>query len=244
MNHLSLKNKKKQYISLLSVLSAFSVVCLHTNGCFWIFSTEPYWFTANIIESIFYFAVPVFFMISGATLIDYQDRYTTKEFFIRRAKKTVIPFIIWSLIGLAYRLVKKATLIEELSFKFVINGILGTSFINIYWFFTSLFCIYLCIPLFAAVAKDKRKETFTYLALAGFLVNALFPFVINVLGVDIIWPFSISVVSGSLIYAVVGYIIDNYEFSRKETVIIYVLAIIGLLMHIVGTYCLSIEEGA
>lgn len=68
-----MNNRDTQYLTLLNVLSAFSVVFLHTNGCFLHFSTERYWFTANIIESIFYFAVPVFFMISGATLIIEND---------------------------------------------------------------------------------------------------------------------------------------------------------------------------
>ena len=76
-------NKKLEYISILNVISAFAVIMLHTNGCFWDFSYERYWFTANIIEPVMYFAVPVFFMITGATLLDYKDRYSTEEFFLK-----------------------------------------------------------------------------------------------------------------------------------------------------------------
>ena len=69
-------NKEKLfYINLLNVVSAISVIMLHTN-CFWIDDVSAsYWKSANIIECLFYFAVPVFFMNTGATLIDYQDRY-------------------------------------------------------------------------------------------------------------------------------------------------------------------------
>lgn len=88
--------RKENYISILNVFATVSVVFLHTNGVFWIFSKERYWITANVIESIFYFAVPIFFMISGTTLIDYRERYNTKEFFLRRIKKTLIPYIGWS----------------------------------------------------------------------------------------------------------------------------------------------------
>ena len=95
-------NKYRQYITVLNVLSALSVVFLHANSCFWGFSYEPYWLTANVIESVFYFAVPVFFMISGANLIDYHKRYDTKTFFEKRIHKTLIPFICWSIIGLFY----------------------------------------------------------------------------------------------------------------------------------------------
>ncbi len=36
------------------------------------------WVSANLLETIFYFALPVFFMISGATLLDYRSKYSTK----------------------------------------------------------------------------------------------------------------------------------------------------------------------
>jgi len=75
------------YINVLAVVSALAVVFLHANGCFWKFSYENYWFSANIIESLFYFAVPCFFMISGATLLDYNERYDTKIYFVKRVKK-------------------------------------------------------------------------------------------------------------------------------------------------------------
>ncbi len=68
--------KKKYYIQNLSVLSAFAVVALHVNGEFWNFSYGRYWITSNIIESLFYFAVPIFFMITGVTLVDYNERYS------------------------------------------------------------------------------------------------------------------------------------------------------------------------
>lgn len=76
------ENKKDtRYITVLSVLSSLAVVFLHTNGCFWGgVGHNARWISANIIESLFYFAVPIFFMISGATLLDYRKRYDTKTF--------------------------------------------------------------------------------------------------------------------------------------------------------------------
>lgn len=85
--------KKLIYVENLSVLSAFAVVALHVNGVFWNFSYDRYWLTANVIESLFYFAVPIFFMITGVTLLDYNDRYSTKEYFKKRIKKTFLPFL-------------------------------------------------------------------------------------------------------------------------------------------------------
>lgn len=77
-------DERKDYITLLGVVSAIAVVYLHANGCFWDFSTDDYRFSANIIESVFFFGVSEFFMITGVTLIDYPKRYSTEDFFRRR----------------------------------------------------------------------------------------------------------------------------------------------------------------
>lgn len=236
--------QKTNYISLINVISCIAVVFLHTNGCFWSFSLERYWKTANIIECVFYFAVPCFFMISGATLLDYRERYSTKQYFAKRIKKTLIPFLAWSIIGLIYNIgVLKSINIYEVTSLFIYNGIMSTSFVSIYWFFPSLFCIYLSIPLFAAVDKKLRKETFSYLAILGFIFNFMIPLLKKVFFPNISWPISISVVSGNVIYIVVGYLLNGYEMSAKMRKTIYLFAVIGFCIHLIGTYLVSVEAG-
>ena len=61
-----------EYIDYLNVFCCLSVIALHCNGCFWKFSYESYWISSVFIECIFYFAVPIFFMITGITLFDYK----------------------------------------------------------------------------------------------------------------------------------------------------------------------------
>jgi surface polysaccharide O-acyltransferase-like enzyme len=235
-------SKKKEYITILNTISAIAVVFLHTNGCFWDFNKEKYWITANIIECLFYFAVPIFFMISGAKFVEYQDRYSTKEFFKKRAKKVLIPFICWGIIALFYLLFTKTISIHGIDIKYILNGLMNGSFVSIYWFFPPLLCIYLCMPLFASVKEEKRKVVFSYIAIIGFILNALIPFIINIFKLDIIFPYSISVCFGFLIYVFIGYLLDKYDMKKRDRYIIYALAIIGLLMHIIGTYKLSYES--
>lgn len=237
--------KKVPYISCLSVVSCLAVIFLHTNGCFWTFRTDRVWKTANVIECLAYFAVPCFFMISGATLIEFRERYSLKQYFTKRIQKTVIPFLVWSLIGLAYQIiVAKTVRTENLRPTFLYNGVMRTSFVGIYWFFTTLFCIYLCIPLFAAVEKSLRKETFSYLAIAGFVINSVIPFCIRLSGKDLAWPLSVQAVSGSLLYIPIGYLLHRYELSRKGRIILYALGVCGLLMHMAGTHILSMKAGS
>ncbi|MBP3676802.1 MAG: acyltransferase family protein [Agathobacter sp.] len=86
--------ERKTYLSLARVIGALAVVMIHTNGCFYEFNIEQCWTLANVIESGLGFAVPVFIMVSGATLMDYSKRYSTKEYFKKRVVKTVITYVV------------------------------------------------------------------------------------------------------------------------------------------------------
>lgn len=238
------KSNRIEYISLASVLSAIAVVYLHANGCFWTFSTSRYWITANVIESVFYFAVPMFFMISGAMLIDFNKKYTLKEYFSKRIHKTLIPYIAWSFIGLAIQFfyIKNIEL-SSVDLTYVVNGLLNGSLVGVYWFFIPLFCIYLCIPLFSAISDDKKKDIFVYVSIATFILNILIPFLISVFSIPIEFPWSIELMGGYLFYTITGYLLHKYEFPKKYRFILYGLALVGLLLHIFGTYYLSISAG-
>ncbi len=135
--------KNTDYIYLLNVVSALAVVALHTNGCFWAFAKETYWDVANILESVFYFAVPCFFMSNGVTLLNYRERYSTKIYFKKRVLKTFIPFLVWSLIGLLYRIIISHSVDpSSLTLLSVFNGIFRFEYIAVYWFFQPLFVMY------------------------------------------------------------------------------------------------------
>ena len=235
---------RTKYIMLESLIAAIAVVTLHTNGCFWRFSaTESYWFSANIIECVFYFAVPVFFMISGATNLDYYEKYSTGKFFLKRIKKTVVPYVVWSLLGVLYLVVLKKLNPQEVTIKYLIKGLSEFNLINLYWFFGPLFAAYLCMPLFAAVQKDRKKSVYSFVVIFTFLFNLLFPFIIYHLKVNYSFPLSVTVGTGYLIFLMMGYLLDKNELKLPVRLIIYALSIVGLLIHIVGTYKLSIAAG-
>lgn len=235
--------EKINYISTLSVISALAVVILHTNGCFWDFSTERYWASANAIESIMYFAVPVFFMISGATLVEYRERYTTKDFFKKRISKTLIPFLIFSVFGLIFQIIIGNVAVGDLSVFSIINGIMNVEYNGTYWFFFPLFGVYLCIPLFAAVPKELRQSIFKYLAVVCFIFNTVLPFICYYLPISYNTGLTVRVGSSYVFYIIVGYLLHTNTLKKGYRVVIYLLGIAGLFTHLYGTYHLSMEAG-
>lgn len=236
-------NNDISYINVLNVLSALAVVFLHVNNCFWNYqggADLSWWKSANVIESLFYFAVPVFFMITGATLLDFYSKYGIREYVIKRVNKTFIPYVVWSVIGLLINVyILELIPINDIGIRFIIKGLIENSFVGVYWFFTALFCVYFCIPLLAAVNQKQKITIYTFtLVLAG-IVNIIIPFIFNVFSLDIKWNYQVLVSSGYLFYILVGYVISKIDFELRTRILLYGISIIGLLLHILGTYYLS-----
>ena len=230
----------------MNVIAAVSVVILHANSNFWHYSGNAFWPVANVIDAVFYFPVPIFFMLTGATLIDYRKRCSTKEYFKKRFFKTVIPFLFWSLFAMCWQ--SRDTLWAIMTgaphndlgwtFNYVIDGILNTKFMDIYWFFIPLFCIYLIIPLFASINKERRIKIFTYIIGISLVINFMIPFIIAVLNryakINYGWPFKIYVGFEYLYYVLVGYVLHKKELKLSQRLIIYAIGLTGLLMLIFG----------
>ena len=236
-------SSQKTYIYLLNALSTISVVFLHTNGCFWSYSKRNWWRSANIIESVFYFAVPCFFMITGVTLLDYNNKYSIKTYFSKRISKTFIPFVFWEVIALIYRCLTGEFYAKITNPIQTINEFVNGRLVGIYWFFPALFSVYICIPVFAYIEEKYKIQVCLYLVVMGFIINVYIPFILMAFQIRIDCPVNLWVVSGYMIYVLLGYLIDKLDITFKHEMIIYFLSVIGLLMHIYYTYVFSTDTG-
>lgn len=226
----------KLYISVLNCVSCVAVVLLHTNGIFWSHPSGELWISANFIETYFYWAVPIFFMISGATLMDYRERYTTAEFYKNRIKKTVVPFVFWSLIsGMFMAYISEVPM--DWNIIHIIDNTFNTRYFSIYWFFIPLFAIYISFPIISFAAENIQLMTF--FALIGSIVVFTLPLLCELFHItmnkDVVPP----VVSGYMVYIFLGYILDKVTLDKKKRWSIYIVGIIGWFIHFEGTSMLS-----
>ncbi len=236
--------KDTRYITVLSVLASLAVVFLHANSCFWAFDTGSRWISANIIESLFYFAVPIFFMISGATLIDYRARYDTKTYVKKRVFKTLIPYLVWSFIWLIALTIDGQYKAEDFTFRFFVNGILNAGFSSTYWFFIPLFGCYAGIIVLSLIPEEHKQKTFLFLIIAGFITISFLPFILGFLSINFSNDLKIPFTGGGyLLFVVFGYYINKYDIKLVSRIVIYVLGVAGLLTHLLGTHFASYEAG-
>lgn len=232
---------KKNYISILNVLACIGVVILHTfeTG----YTSDANFVFEVLIRAIAYCAVPVVFMITGATLIDYRERYDTKTFFKKRLLKVIIPLIIWSIIYFIINFFKGKFSINDLSFKFVFEYFFLVKTNPIFWFFVVIIGIYLAIPVISLIPQETRRKAFLYIIIITFVFNQFLPDLLYHLNLnynyDLKFPLTYS---GWISFIFIGYYIDKYEIVKKHRVIIYVLGIIGFLTMVVPTIFISYHK--
>lgn len=245
-----MENNKKYilYFDLLNIFACFAVVALHVNGAVHTFAKTRNWVSCMFIEALFYFAVPVFFMLTGATLMNYRKRYDTGAFFKKRILKTFVPFIIWSITGICWSIFyTKGLKISDINTPAKsISAVINCKGMGIYWFFPALFSVYLTIPLFSLVDEDKRigkKGIFTYLILVYIVLNVLLPFVCRLTGIQ--WNSALNAVScgGYVVWFLIGYLLANTDINKKFRILIYILGLIGFFMYFYLTVQNSFKTG-
>lgn len=167
------------YFDLLNIISCFSVVILHCNGYVHTLNHVGAWGVRVFYEVVFYFAVPVFFMLSGATLLDYRAKYDTKAYFTKRLRRTFLPFVIFSILFSAISWMQTMRAGGSLP---NLNGVMGSILMTkvpgtVYWFFIPLFLLYLVFPILSLAVERMSDKMMFYTCglLAGFEV--LLPFV-------------------------------------------------------------------
>lgn len=230
--------KRVIYFDLLNIVAALSVVFLHCNGIVHTFSDTLAWKQALIIEVVCYWAVPVFLMLSGANLMGYREKYSTKDFFKKRFLRTVIPFVAWTLIVAMEKRINPFSI----GIRTFIDRCFGTSIEAIYWFFIPLFAVYFSMPVLSLL-KDNRRILW-YMAGGALMLHSILPSLFRYIGLQWNGSLSMMTVGGMLIFPIVGYLFATTDFTKKQRLIIYALGLGGAVLRYAMTYLLSMRDGA
>jgi surface polysaccharide O-acyltransferase-like enzyme len=226
----------------LNIFACFGVIAIHCNG-----TVNDYgnialldWLQTLVISMIFMACVPLFFMLSGATLLNYRQRCTTKEFFRRRLLRAVVPFLLWSLIAFAWAL---RSGLYPTGIQDFLSGILNTRFMAPYWFFLPLFSVYLAMPVLSLLADNRR--VLWYMAVAGFVTIFVLPPTLRLVGADSNDLLEFPLTGGGyVVYAIVGYLLATAELGRSRRALIYGLGFGSVVFACVATVFLTMRRGS
>lgn len=235
--------KRKYHIDILRILACFAVVFNHFDPGFFSFNAKEYgsfdyWFM--MFFSVFCkFAVPLFFMISGALLLKKDE--PLKTVFKKRILKIVISLLVISIAYLLYERYFLKNYSSEISTLYT-----GQTEYHL-WYLYAYIAFLLSIPFLRSIAKDLTQSKARYLILLFVAVRYFIPvceqlffngrFKLNgytsgiFIGADIFF------------YPLIGYYIENKfdikSLSSNRLLYLWALNIICILVAMFTTSTLN-----
>ena len=150
---------------LLRVLSMLGVVYLHTASGALRQSIGSLWHFSNLVTSLATAAVPLFFMLSGALLLNQPQTASLHTLFRRRLPKLLVPLLAWS----ALVLLLMAAMGSPQAALEQLTSILGTPVLTPYWFLYALIVMYLLSPLLRELTVRLSDRHWDYMMLLWFV---------------------------------------------------------------------------
>lgn len=227
----------------LNVLATFAVVCLHCTTAVFLNTGDLAWVLDVVVQSVCCAAVPLFFMVSGANLIGYRERYSTKAFFVRRMRRVLSVLILASFLIYLASCFDFAPAVGMVSRSFSLKEFLElflTNQINdIFWFLYCIIGLYLMTPLISRIAINKG--TLRYAIILSFVMSTAFPLISRLLHSDsIMSAIRVDYVydgTGALFYYLSGYYIVRYVDIKKKTVYVIPAILAPMAMTVLTLIC-------
>ena len=226
---------KITYLSMLNLFACICVVYLHCNGMVHTFSHGENWVLALAIECLGYCAVPIFFMLTGATLLCYRERYSTREYAAKRVRKTLVPFLAWNLIWYVVLCVMRDG--EPFDPIVLLSRVMSNSVVDVYWFFFPLFAVYITIP-FLSLLVDNRRALWGLVA-CSFLLGSLLPQVFSMFSIPWNYELGVPMMSGYLILVVLGHLLSTEDLDSRQRTLIYLVGALALAFKFAYTLLAS-----
>lgn len=222
-------------ISFSKIISSYGVIALHVND-FWSFQSKDYkhFKKINFLETLFYYSVPVFALCIGATLLNFNERYSLYDYNKKRFLKVFVPLLGWNVIFYFYKsFFLRSINLGKLNFSNIWNYFFLSKIVNIYDSLHLFLLTYMLVPLLAYIDKEKKMKIYIYYFFLLLITQSIIPYLINIFRIKIVWIYTLKL--GYLIYIFAGYILHNYNFLLFQKFVIYLLGAISFFIHLFGT---------
>lgn len=233
-------NQRIHYIDVLNCIAIVFVLLLHSSQLANVGSrSDKFYLLTRIMQVIFIPAVYIFFMNSGATLLDYREKYSTKVFFQKRIKRVLIPFAVWTLVYYFFdsRFYAFPGPIHQdsLGLRNFITAFANNNINNLFWFFYSILGLYLVTPILSVLSKNHKK-LLMWLVIGYFVFSDLLIYVSNLISINLNTKYINQplIASSYLGYFVFGYLIKENYLSIKQENVLIIVGQICLLFNIIN----------
>lgn len=197
------------------------------------------WWVCNVYGSLSAWMVPVFMMISGASFLDPGRNITIDRLYKRNIFRMLCAFFFWAVFYAFYNTFSGQDLTDSFA-EMVFQGHFHL------WFLPMIIGMYILTPLLRTVTSNRRA---TYMITAVTAVTGVIvPFL-----QDMGWFLDNTLITGThhfgffssyVCFFFVGYLLHNIEITPGVRKVIYAVGILSTFIVFVGTYLLTVRDGA
>lgn len=196
---------------------------------------------SSLLVSITEIAVPLFFMISGATILNSSKTKSIQYLFKHRLIRVLIPFLLWSVLS--------AFLVPIINNSFDLQNFISSLLLiyhqpvlMAYWFIYALVALYLVSPFLKVLVDGMSRNMIDYFLILWLIVNIFLPAMSQSLPKDIAPIFDLYslgriIFSPSLGYFILGYRLTQEHHSkvnlRSAILIASVLMVINIIIRFI-----------
>ena len=205
------------------------------------------WFISVAWGTILRAAVPLFFMVSGALLLNPEKKIDTRQIYTKYLLRIVAALFIWAIAYEGY----------DLILKFIKSGISGEDIKNAIknilffkhhfhlYYLHIIVIVYAFLPITRIFIAHASKRQMEYALLLWLILAIVYPFVrqmqvypFNMLS-GIPAQYAINMTYGAIGYGILGYYLKKYPVNRK----LAWLYAVGAVITFFGTVYMSLHKG-
>jgi len=161
------------WINNLRLIALYAVIILHSTSLLLAqYGKVPMadWWTADFLNALVRFAVPVFVMITGALLL--HREYEIGDFLKKRLIRVVLPFLFWSLVYVWYSWYNEEIVFGSdawVNIKQVLHLLKYGSSYHL-WYVYMLIGLYFFIPVIGKFVRNATEKEILYFLVVWFAV--------------------------------------------------------------------------
>lgn len=236
-----MKRNRVIYIDVIRVTAMLAVVLVHTLTNMIVSGMgSRLWIPANIMETISQIAVPLFYMISGVTILNSSKTRDLKYLFKHRLVRIMVPFLIWAVISAFFFQIvgdgfKLDVIIKKIAMMY------NQPVITAFWFLYPFIGFYLLSPAIKFFVDAANKTVINYILILWYITNIFLPGFVTSLPPEA-GTFFVAYGNGLMFLSNMGgYFLLGYKLSniKKENINVKLhLSIfsIGMLVSIIDLY--------
>lgn len=243
--------KMKLHIEVMRIIAAYFVIFNHTGDSgFSLFmqyesNSLQYWLYM-LVSVICKISVPIFFMISGALLLQKQEEGLLeigKRFF-----RILMVLIVFSLFSYFQQIYFGN---EVFDIKHFIRVLIENDWMNPYWYLYAFLAYIIVLPFLRALAQKLEMQHYLYLIVLQVLFIGVIPIVSYYFGNNeyhVNYNFSVGWLIGNVpFYPLLGYFLENKlevdRVSKKHLIGLWAVNVFCIILTCYMTYYNNVLTG-